>query len=363
MNLNIKTTELNQIVNEIKALPILKAKYNKSDDQIYFNFGKNIEVIRSYKYQGRTVYQSWMIGNIDNAGEHGTNNPVIIDTCEIIDFLKGFASKEEKVLTGTIDVNKLTIENVEISLNVTSVLTMPHFYNNNYTGHIVMPADMLKTVIDNVANCNYRKVLEGVHITKRNGKLICEGSDAHRAAIQETDLAEITEKDLPVDIIIPKMAVNAILRKKQERIAITYNRKHIKCGNIIAELIDDKYPNIPMIVPNYCNESMEIELKALEKAIKNLRGKTNSLNDAVEMCQQVINAKFGSEAISTKTDRDTWWNPVWLKREYIEEFIKSVKKLCGNHTVIFEKTNKSNVVKFSLKDNKEFTGVMSRIIV
>lgn len=362
MNLNIKTTELNQIVNEIKSLPILKAKYNKSDDQIYFSFGKNIEVIRSYKYQGRTVYQSWMIGTIDNAGEHGTNNPVIIDTCEIINFLKGFASKEEKVLTGSIDVNKLTIENVEISLNVTTVLIMPHFYNNNYTGHIVMPADMLKTVFDTVANCNYRRVLEGVHITKRNGKLICEGSDAHRAAIKETDLAEITEKEMPLDIIIPKLAVNAILRKKQEKIAITYNRRHIKCGNIIAELIDDKYPNIPMIIPNNCNEKIEIELKELEKAIKNLRGKTNSLNDAIELCEQVINAKFGSEAIKTKTYRN-WWNPVWLKREFIEEFIKSVKKLCGNHTIIFEKKSGSNCIKFSLADNNEFTGVLSRIIV
>lgn len=360
MNLNIKTTELNQIVNEIKALPILKAKYNKSDDQIYFSFGKNITVIRSYKYQGRIIYQCWMIGNIDSI--YDTNDPVIIDTCEIINFLKGFASTEEKVLTGSIDVNKLKIENVEISLSVTSILSLPYFYNDEYTGHVVMPADMLKTVFDTVANCNYRRVLEGVHITKRNGKLICEGSDAHRAAIKETDLAEITEKEMPLDIIIPKLAVNAILRKKQEKIAITYNRRHIKCGNIIAELIDDKYPNIPMIIPNNCNEKIEIELKELEKAIKNLRGKTNSLNDAIELCEQVINAKFGSEAIKTKTYRN-WWNPVWLKREFIEEFIKSVKKLCGNHTIIFEKKSGSNCIKFSLADNNEFTGVLSRIIV
>ena len=362
MNLNIKTTELDQIVNEIKALPILKAKYNKSDDQIYFSFGNNIEVIRSYKYQGRTIYQNWEIGNIDNAEEHGTNNPVIIDTCEIIDFLKGFASKEEKTLTGSIDVNKLTIESVEISLSVTTVLIMPHFYNDEYTGHIVMSADMFKTVFNAVANFDYRKVLEGVHVTKRNERLICEGSDAHRVAIKETESAEIEEKKLPLDIIIPKLAINAILRKKQEKISITYNRKYIKCENIIAELIDGKYPNIPMIIPNNCNEKIEIELKELEKAIKNLRDKTNSLNDAIELCEQVINAKFGSEAIKTKTYRN-WWSPVWLKREFIEEFIRSVKKLCGNHTVIFEKTSGNNCIKFSLKDNKEFTGVLSRIIV
>lgn len=360
MNFTIFSAELENMVKEIKVLPVLKAKYNKSDDQIYFSFGKNIEVIRSYKYQGRIIYQYWVIGNIDSV--YDTNDPVIIDTCEIMDFLKGFASKEERVLTGSIDVNKLKIENVQISLNVTSILSLPYFYNDEYTGHVVMPADMLKTVFDTVANFNYRKVLEGVHITKRNGKLICEGSDAHRAAIKETDLAEITEKEMPLDIIIPKLAVNAILRKKQEKVAITYNRKYIKCENIISELIDDKYPNIPMIIPSHCNEKIEIELKELEKAIKNLDGKTNSLNDAVEMCQQVINAKFGSETVSMKTDLDTW-NPVWLKRGYIAEFIKSVKKLCGNHTVIFEKKSGSNCIKFSLKDNNEFTGVMSKIIV
>ena len=360
MNFTIFSAELANMVKEIKVLPVLKANYNKADDAIYCNFaGNKISVMRKREHHSREVFQNWNIGKIDNANDF----PEILCFCtaDIFEILSGFANDDNREINCSVDYdniivfdNKIRIKG-QLSHNSRSVPEIKH------EQWIKIPCDMFKSVIDFASDENYRIALEGIHVHIRDNNLIVEGCDAHRAGIKKMPLSEleyiwITEPDF----IIQKEVITAILKSKTESIQVFYDARYVKCGGITSEMIHQDYPNIAMIIPNHCDQKLEIELKMLEKAVKNLKGKTNKLNDAVEVSAEGITGLFSSEPIAALAAA---WQPVHLKRSYLAELVKAVKFLTGNHTVIFERTDKNNSVKVSLKDNTSYTGVLCKIIV
>lgn len=358
MNFIIFSAELENMVKEIKVLPVLKANYNRADDAMYFNFaGNKISVMRKRTNHSREIFQSWTIGKIDN--NDFTEN-LCFCTADIFEVLAGFANADNREINCSVDYDNIIVfdNKIRIKGQIADPRNIPEIKNESW---IKIPCDMFKSVIDFASDENYRIALEGIHIHIRDNNLIAEGCDAHRAGIKNMPLSELEYVWIKEpDLIIQKEVITAILKSKAETVQVFYDERYAKCNGITSELIHQDYPNIAMIIPNHCDQKLEIELKTLEKAVKNLKGKTNKLNDAVEVSGEAITGIFSSEPITALAAA---WQPVHLKRSYLAEVVKAVKFLTGNHTVIFEKMNKNNSVKVSLKDNSSYTGVLCKIIV
>ena len=358
MNFTIFSAELENMVKEIKVLPVLKANYNRADDAMYINFkGSKISVMRKRTNHSREIFQSWNIGKIDN-----NDFPEILCFCtaDIFEVLAGFASPDNREINCSVDYDNIIVfdNKIRIKGQSASFPYMPEIKNDQW---IKIPCEMFKAVIDFASDENYRIALEGIHVHTRDNNLIVEGCDAHRAGIKKMPLSELEYVWIKEpDFIIQKEVITAILKSKKESVQVFYDARYVKCGGITSEMIHQDYPNIAMIIPNHCDQKLEIELKMLEKAVKNLKGKTNKLNDAVEVSEEGLTGLFSREPIAALAAS---WQPVHLKRSYLAELVKAVKFLTGNHTVIFEKMNKNNSVKISLKDNTSYTGVLCKIIV
>ena len=358
MNFTIFSAELENMVKEIKVLPVLKANYNRADDAMYINFaGNKISVMRKRTNHSREIFQSWNIGKIDN-----NDFPEILCFCtaDIFEVLSGFANADNREINCSVDYDNIIVfdNKIRIKGQSASFPYMPELKNDQW---IKIPCDMFKAVIDFASDENYRIALEGIHVHIRDNNLIVEGCDAHRAGIKKMPLSELEYTWIKEpDFIIQKEVITAILKSKKESVQVFYDARYVRCGGITSEMIHQDYPNIAMIIPNHCDQKLEIELKMLEKAVKNLKGKTNKLNDAVEVSEEGLTGLFSREPIAALAAS---WQPVHLKRSYLAELVKAVKFLTGNHTVIFEKMNKNNSVKVSLKDNTSYTGVLCKIIV
>ena len=96
------------------------------------------------------------------------------------------------------------------------------------------------------------------------------------------------------------------------------------CNGIITPLITADYPNLQMIVPNHTEEKLEIQLAELEKALKALKGKTNTLNDCIEVTDSVFNAKYTSLPVKSEGYN---WSPVHLRRGFLADIVKYLKKV------------------------------------
>lgn len=358
MNFTIFSAELENMVKEIKVLPVLKANYNRADDAMYINFkGSKINVMRKRTNHSREIFQSWNIGKIDN-----NDFPEILCFCtaDIFEVLSGFANADNREINCGVDYDNIIVfdNKIRIKGQSASFPYMPEIKNDQW---IKIPCEMFKAVIDFASDENYRIALEGIHVHTRDNNLIVEGCDAHRAGIKKMPLSELEYNwTKEPDFIIQKEVITAILKSKAENVQVFYDARYVRCGGITSEMIHQDYPNIAMIIPNHCDQKLEIELKALEKAVKNLKGKTNKLNDAVEVSAEGLTGLFSCEPIAALAAA---WNPVHLKRSYLAELCKAVKFLTGNKTVIFERTDKNNSVKVSLKDNTSYTGVLCKIIV
>lgn len=359
MNFTIYSAELENMVKEIKVLPVLKANYNRADDAMYLNFAANkISVMRKRTHHSRENFQSWTIGKIDNNDFPET---LCFCTADIFEVLSGFASSDNREINCSVDYDNIIVFDNKIRIKgqiAHNPRTIPEFKNEQW---IKIPCDMFKAVIDFASDENYRIALEGIHVHTRDNNLIVEGCDAHRAGIKKMPLSELEYIWIKEpDFIIQKEVITAILKSKSDSVQVFYDERYVRCGGITSEMIHQDYPNIAMIIPSKCDQKLEIELKALEKAVKNLKGKTNKLNDAVEVSAEGLTGLFSREPIAGFAAS---WNPVHLKRSYLAELVKAVKFLTGNHTIIFERTDKNNSVKVSLKDNNSYTGVLCKIIV
>lgn len=359
MNFTIYSAELENMVKEIKVLPILKANYNRADDAMYLNFAESkISVMRKRTHHSRENFQSWTIGKIDNNDFPET---LCFCTADIFEVLSGFASSDNREINCSVDYDNIIVFDNKIRIKGQishNPRTIPEFKNEQW---IKIPCEMFKSVIDFASDENYRIALEGIHVHIRDNNLIVEGCDAHRAGIKKMPLSELEYIWIKEpDFIIQKEVITAILKSKADSVQVFYDERYVRCGGITSEMIHQDYPNIAMIIPSHCDQKLEIELKALEKAVKNLKGKTNKLNDAVEVSAEGLTGLFSREPIAGFAAS---WNPVHLKRSYLAEVVKAVKFLTGNHTIIFERTDKNNSVKVSLKDNNSYTGVLCKIIV
>ena len=369
MKANISEIDFEKIVKDIRNFSIIKGQKTKDNDKIYFIFNSSnirVHIIRVYYNAGLpdSIYQSWEVGYLFPKPDD-TNNCICFNTCEIINFLKAHSGNDYNNLLNVIsDQNKITIARDNITNTIEGFISnMPEIPSEKVKTSFTIDTDMLEAVIDTVSvNESYREYLKGVHIITKDDKFICESSDAHRASIKETELEKIEiSGDRNINVVIPGVVIKAILATSRHNCKIEITKNHVMCNGIITQSITDKYPNLQMIVPSRTEEQLEIQLTELEKALKALRGKTNTLNDCIEVTDSVFNAKYTSLPVKAEGIN---WSPVHLKRGFLADIVKYLKKLDRRCSVIFDKSSgRGNVIKVTAKGNKNYTGVVCRIVV
>ena len=368
MKANISEIDFEKIVKDIKNFSIIKGKKTKDNDKMYFIFNSSnvrVQIIRVYNAgYSDNVYQSWQVGYLFPKPED-TNNCICFNTCEIINFLKAHSGDDcDNLLNVISDHNKITIARNNIENSIEGFISdMPEIPSEKVKTSFVIDTDMLEAVIDTVSvNESYRYFLRGVHIITKDDKFICESSDAHRASIKETELEKIEiSGDRNINVIIPGIVIQAILATSRHNCKIEITKNHAICNGIVMPLIIADYPNLQMIVPNHTEEKLEIQLSELEKALKALKGKTNNLSDCIEVTDSVFNAKYTSLPVRAEGFN---WSPVHLRRGFLADIVKYLKKADRYCSVIFDKNSgRGNCIKVTAKGNKNYTGVVCRIVV
>lgn len=364
MKANISEIDFEKIVKDIRNFSIIKGKKTKDNDKIYFIFNSDnirVHIIRVYNAGfSDNIYQSWEVGYVCPKPED-TNNCICFNTCEIINILKAYSGNNNNLLNVVSDQNKITINNTNTIIGFIS--NMPELPSSKVKTRFIIDHDMLEAVIDAVSVTNdCRPFLKGVHIVTKNDKFICEGSDAHRASIKETELEKIEiSGDKNINVIIPAMVIRAILATTRHNCKIEITKNHAMCNGIMTPLILADYPNLQMIVPNKTEEQLEMPLTDLEKVLKALKGKTNSLNDCIEVTDSVFNAKYTSLPVKAEGFN---WSPVHLKRGYLADVVKYLKKADRYCSIVLNKNSgRGNIIKVTAKGNKNYTGVLARIVV
>ena len=368
MKANISEIDFEKIVKDIRNFSLIKGQKTKDNDKIYFIFNSNnirVHIIRIYNAGfSDNIYQSWEVGYVFPKPDD-TNDCICFNTCEIINFLKAHSGDDYNNLLNVIsDQNKITIARNNITNTIAGCISnMPEIPAEKVKTSFTIDTDMLEAVIGTVSvNESYRYFLKGVHIITKDDKFICESSDAHRASIKEIELEKIEiSGDRNINIIIPGIVIQAILATSRHNCKIEITKNHAICNGIITPLIVADYPNLQMIIPNRTNEQLEIELSELEKALKALKGKTNTLNDCIEVTDSVFNAKYTCLPVKAAGVN---WSPVHLRRGFLADIVKYLKKLDRYCSVVLDKSSgRGNVIKVTAKGNKNYTGVVCRIVV
>ena len=368
MKANISEIDFEKIVKDIRNFSIIKGQKTKDNDKIYFIFNSNnirVHIIRVYNAGfSDNVYQTWEVGYVFPKPDD-TNDCICFNTCEIINFLKAHSGDDYNNLLNVIsDQNKITIARNNITNTIAGCISnMPEIPSEKVKTSFTIDTDMLEAVINTVSvNESYRQFLKGVHIITKNDKFICESSDAHRASIKETELEKIEiSGDRNINVIIPGVVIDAILATSRHNCKIEITKNHAICNGIVTPLIIAEYPNLQMIIPTHTTEQLEIPLAELEKALKALKGKTNNLSDCIEVTDSVFNAKYTSLPVKSEGIN---WSPVHLRRGFLADIVKYLKKLDRYCSVVLDKSSgRGNVIKVTAKGNKNYTGVLARIVV
>ena len=354
MKIEIFASELFSMLNEIKSIPVFKAKYNKDDDKVYFAFsGDLVTIIRHQKENSRSIFQNWHAGNIVKTYEDDKVPDMVFNTCDII---KIFADFDEYT-------NRMTFSLRDYYASVTGKQdVMIEVPEGPVMRSVIIPAEMLQATYETIAEeGSWRAFLKGVHITVRDKKLICESSDSHIATIRKVPLTQIKNKidEKGLDVIIPKKFVKALLATKEKEFRLEFFGSLVFCENLTAELITEKYVNLEMVIPSNTTQKLEIQLAELESVLKTMKGKTMKGNNGLRLLSDRAEGLGSMMLYDALADA---WQPVCLRHDYLAGIVKYVKKLDRTATILFEKTGLSNGIKFSCKGIKDYYGVISKII-
>lgn len=132
--------------------------------------------------------------------------------------------------------------------------------------------EMLKKTYYAASTDETRRILTGVLLSFRDGKLTLVATDGRRLALVENEL-EFHEDDA-CDIVLPPRAVGELLRLLQAegpmRIYRQANQVLFMFDNSVfsSKLIEGVYPNYRQVIPNGCDEHITIERELLLGALR-----------------------------------------------------------------------------------------------
>jgi DNA polymerase III sliding clamp (beta) subunit (PCNA family) len=121
-----------------------------------------------------------------------------------------------------------------------------------------------------VSDC--RTYLIGVHLINRDGRLIAEASDGHRATM--IDAGSCADH---VDVIVPYHAALA-MKGAEGPLTVTKEREtrvDVNLGDVTARAIDGRYPDMMRIIPGDAAHLVTLPAKELAGVVKRLRPHSN----------------------------------------------------------------------------------------
>jgi DNA polymerase-3 subunit beta len=132
--------------------------------------------------------------------------------------------------------------------------------------------EMLKKTSYAASTDETRRVLNGVLLSFKEGKLTMVATDGRRLAFVESEV-EFPE-DESVDIILPSKVVTELqhVLKDDGELSISMKDKQVifEFGGVmvVSKLIDGTYPNFRQVIPSQCEERVTVEREALLSALK-----------------------------------------------------------------------------------------------
>ena len=132
--------------------------------------------------------------------------------------------------------------------------------------------EMLRKTAYAVSHDETRRVLNGVLLSFREGKLTMVATDGRRLALVEHELE--FPKEAERDMILPTKAVAELLHTLNDdeelQIFAKQNQVMFQFGRVIvwSTLIDGTYPNYRQVIPAQCEQRVAIERESLLTALK-----------------------------------------------------------------------------------------------
>jgi DNA polymerase-3 subunit beta len=132
--------------------------------------------------------------------------------------------------------------------------------------------EMLRKTAYAASNDESRRVLNGVLMAFKDGKLTLVATDGRRLALVENEVEFPDEAE--TEMILPTKAVNELLHILGEtgdiKIYAHKNQAVFEFGNTMmsSKLIDGVYPNYKQVIPASCDEHIVIERELLLTALR-----------------------------------------------------------------------------------------------
>lgn len=140
----------------------------------------------------------------------------------------------------------------------------------NFKSEVLKKA-ITKTIFA-VGNDEMRPAMSGVYIEFTDENITFVGTDAHKLMrFRRNDMTSETNASL----IVPKKPLNIIknnLADDDSEVAVSFNDTNVQFSteglNVIARLIDGRYPNYTAVIPNNNNNKLIVDRMALLMAIR-----------------------------------------------------------------------------------------------
>lgn len=152
---------------------------------------------------------------------------------------------------------------------------------------IEIPFDVLKRAIHltgfTITKEQSRFTLSGAKFELADNKMRVITTDGHRLSLVEVDLVQSNK----VDVLIPKKALDQILKLKAETIEFTVGPQHakFKAGDttIISRLLTGKFPNYELVLPKGNDRAVTLPVAELRATVKRISMMADDRNASVRL--------------------------------------------------------------------------------
>jgi DNA polymerase-3 subunit beta len=147
--------------------------------------------------------------------------------------------------------------------------------------------EMLRKTAYAASSDETRRVLNGVLLSFKDGKLVMVATDGRRLALIEQELE--LPKESETEAILPTKAVTELLHTLGDEGELTVhdseNQIVFEFGSVFvsSKLIDGTYPNFRQVIPAECEERVTIERESFLTALKRVSLLTTDTSNAAKL--------------------------------------------------------------------------------
>ncbi|MFK4425234.1 MULTISPECIES: DNA polymerase III subunit beta [Bacillus] len=198
---------------------------------------------------------------------------IVVPAKYFIEIIKKMPSE---ILIKSMNEQLITIQSDEITLNLNG-LSANEFPNVPFLdAHTEIQVEteqlieVFKQTVFATAKNESRPVLTGVHFVIDHNKLICAATDSHRLALREIPISSHAK----LNCIVPNSTISELLKLMNSNSNLVYiylSESHIifkfSTITLYSRLIEGKYPNISVLIPNESQTVINIDRKKILQGV------------------------------------------------------------------------------------------------